>query len=362
MDKIVFLFNSAPLPRIKKRMKVALKIYEVIIIYWDRLLAHNFEAGLNKGIHEIKLTIKAPQGKTLQRVLPLVVFLLRALGKVLKISPNVIHAANFDMLLVACVYRLWKPSVRIIYEVADLPKFQQIMFFEKILGRMVDRLILTSEYHYEAYYQKIFSKDQVIILPNCPEKETFAHFSRKLPDEDLTIGLIGSLRYFEQVSMLIEAVKALKGVKILIAGAGPDYQKVYARVLGLESVEFYGPYDYERDIVQLYSRVDCLYSVYNADLLNVRYALPNRLYEAIACSLPIIVAAGTRLSSFVDLYQIGFSVSHKDAGQLIKLLAELKAKRVMLEEKSKNCSLIREQYNYEADETKLADMYRELQH
>jgi succinoglycan biosynthesis protein ExoL len=361
MARIAFLFNSAPLPRIKKRMKVALKIYEVFIIYWDRILAHNFEAELNKEIHEIKLTIKAPQGKTLQRVLPLIVFFLGALGEMIKIRPNVVHAANFDMLLVACVYKLWRPSVRIIYEVADIPKFQQIMLFEKILGRMVDRLVLTSEYHYEAYYQKVFSKDRVMILPNCPEKETFASFCKKLPGEDLTIGLIGSLRYFDQVSMLIEAVKALKGVKILIAGAGPDYQKVYTQVLGLEDVEFYGPYDYERDIVQLYSRVDCLYSVYNADLINVRYALPNRLYEAIACSLPIIVAAGTRLSSFVDLYQIGFSVSHKDTGQLIKLLAEIKAKRTMLEEKSKNCSLIREQYNYEVYEIQLAAMYRQLQ-
>ena len=69
--------------------------------------------------------------------------------------------------------------------------------------------------------------------------------------------------------------------------------------------------------------VDCVYAVYNADVKNVRIALPNKLYEAIFCDLPIIVAKNTYLSDLVNEWNVGVAVDHKNPEELRLALSKL---------------------------------------
>lgn len=133
-----------------------------------------------------------------------------------------------------------------------------------------------------------------------------------------TIGFIGGIRYINQMKMLVDVAGEL-GCNVLFAGAGGtsgDYEEIKKYCAGKDYVLFTGKYDYEKEIAQLYGRVDCVYAVYDADNPNVRIALPNKLYESIVCELPIVVAKDTYLSELVQKWGVGVAVSHNNKGEL----------------------------------------------
>ena len=66
-------------------------------------------------------------------------------------------------------------------------------------------------------------------------------------------------------------------------------------------------------------------------------ALPNKLYEAVFCELPIIVAKGTYLSEIVDDWGVGLSVSHTDVDELCDALQILRDKDRRYKQIVDNC-------------------------
>ncbi len=361
MNKILFLFNNTPLPRLNKRIKVAQNLFEVHLIYWDRCRAQDLRPSFVPGVQVVPLRVKAPLGQTFQRIWPLCRFFRQGWQELKRIEPDLIHACQMDMLIIAWFYKLKQPRVRIVYEVADLAKPNPFfLWLERRLEPLVGQLILTSEAHYRDYYRQVFNREKTLVIPNCPERAVFEGFVPKPAAPELVIGWIGSLRYFEQLQMLIESAGAVGGIRVVIAGAGPEAAKVRALTAGRAEVDFCGAYNYDADIRRLYAKVDCLYSVYNADLLNVRLALPNRLYEAIHCGLPLIVAQTTELSQFVTKHRVGFAVDHRDPAELVALLTQLINDRRLLAACGDNCRRLREEYIVENFNRQLLGIYQKL--
>lgn len=156
--------------------------------------------------------------------------------------------------------------------------------------------------------------------------------------------------YYPSVKTLFEACKGINDVEILIAGRGPDSDKVKDEAKNYSNIRIYGEYNYERDIAKLYSMPDVIYSVYNTDNFNVRLLLPNRLYESIVCGKPIIVASNTYLEDYVRKLGVGFSVPYKDVKALKKLIKELVTNKKLITDISNTCMKIREDYFYETVE------------
>jgi len=161
--------------------------------------------------------------------------------------------------------------------------------------------------------------------------------------------------------MLIDAVGELdEDVKVFIAGSGPGYKDILDYVKGKDYVEMYGPYNYEKEIVSLYEKVDCVYAVYDTNLKNVRIALPNRLYEAIVCEIPIIAAKGTRLGQFIEENQIGMTVKDDSRDQLKEIISRLLNDRELVYHYQLNCKKIKHNYYNELYNKKLEDAYKSL--
>ena len=60
--------------------------------------------------------------------------------------------------------------------------------------------------------------------------------------------------------------------------------------------------------------------MYDSTDLNVRLALPNKLYESMYFKKPILVSSNTYLSQVVDQYGIGFKWDQNDMSGLILYL------------------------------------------
>ena len=76
----------------------------------------------------------------------------------------------------------------------------------------------------------------------------------------------------------------------------------YANVL------YHGPFANPKDLPSVYSQIDILVSTYDIAVDNVKYAEPNKLYEACYFEVPIVVTSGTYLSQKVDRWGIGYAI------------------------------------------------------
>lgn len=372
--EIVFLLSHRPDPRMYLRMMALKQEHSIKVVFWDRCLNTKSPYSIPVGVKEHSIAIPAPQGQWVRRIIPLLKFWRKSLGTLRHIRPGVIHCGNLDMLSIAHSYRrLVDPDVKLVYEIADLPKViyntsqdlksrtLSTLFhtIEKALCKSIALLVITSPYFWDDYYSSFIPKSKVLFLANAPEQGLFSHYSKARHD-DFTVGFVGRIRYPNQIRMLVDASENIEGVKVLLAGSGVSYGEIRDYCFGKEHVLFFGPYDYRKDIVSLYSEIDCVYSVYDTTYDNVRVALPNKLYEAIACELPIIVADNTALARFVIEHGIGFAVSDRDALGLRNLIVKLISQPQLLDETRVRLRKLKSSYSAETGCDMLRQSYRRL--
>lgn len=335
--KIAFLLSHPPDPRMYRRMVALRDEHTVELVYWDRCLKVQAAYSIPEGVESHCIAVPAPLGQWLRRILPLGIFCIRVLRLLREIRPDVLHCGNLDMLLVGWIYRVvFDRRAKLVYEIADLPGItysQDAQFMRRLMKRWflalerflctdISLLVVTSPFFWDEYYSTFVPHNKVLFVPNAPEQRLFGAYSKKA-HQYFTVGFIGSVRYPRQLKMLIDATDGMQGIRVLIAGEGKAYTEIEEYCRGRSHVTFHGPYNYERDIVDLYSRIDCVYAVYDTQIDNVRVALPNRLYEAIVCELPIIVADGTALGRFVTEHKIGFAIPADDINALRDVLTKM---------------------------------------
>ncbi len=337
--RCILLLNHAPNPRMLKRAAVLRKRFAVHLVCLRRLDTDiwDIDRALFSSVSVIERQVPSSE-QLFQRVSASYEYAREMLAAIETVKPDLIYTEGLDCLSVASRYKRKNQRCKVIFEVADLRatyltvptsiaarlKRAVVSSVEKRLYMRIDALVVTSELFYEKYFVRMVPNVPVLFAPNAPDPNLFRCFS---PEEHgcFTVGFIGGIRYPKQMSMLIRACENI-GCKALLAGAPAIPEEEFNRLkegANPTLIEFSGKYNYEKDILNLYGRVDCVYAVYDADDPNVRIALPNKLYEAVDCELPIIVAKGTYLAQLVDSWGVGIAVSHFDQVDLERAITAL---------------------------------------
>jgi glycosyltransferase involved in cell wall biosynthesis len=368
-----FLLTHVPDPKINKRIRVFKEYGKTTVICTRRKSQDVWEPAFNDVEHYI-FDIDLPTTKhILKRVIISNEYQNKAYKKLIQIFPDIIYVEGLDSLMVAVKYKKKFRDTVIIYDVADLrevyiEKAKSIVkqmitgvvkAEEKKCFKSVNWLVVTSPKFYEAYYYRLINQERVIFVPNVPDEQIFKNYKKKQAGV-FTIGFIGGIRYLDQMRMLVEAAGEC-GVNVLFAGAGgtsADYDEISTYCEGKEYISFTGKYKYERDIADLYGKVDCVYAVYDADNPNVKIALPNKLYESIMCSLPIIVAKRTYLSELVEQWGVGISVDHKVKDDLVSGINKLKTNDELMNTIAECCNKRKKDLSLEFYNSKLRDIAR----
>lgn len=349
MKKIVALISHVPNPRANRRLKQMAEHVPVELIFWNK-------GGVSCDLQEIKnveqreIQISANRIDVLSRIIPTMKFRKIVLEHMKQIQPEIVYAERFDMLFIAWTYYVnAKKKPKIIYEVPDLPHlmvdsrrgikanlvYYVIKLLEKIIYKSVRLLIITSELFYNEYFYKYISKDKKVYMPNIPDLKAFGSY-KKLEKKKFTIGFIGVVRYKKQIEMLLEA-SVVTDTNVLLAGFTEECFDLENKADKMTNVERIEKYNYENDISNLYGKCDAIYSVYDASMLNVRIALPNKLYESIYCKIPIIVAKKTYLGSIVEKLEVGVTVLSNDKTDLIEQINKLKLDKKYYESFVNSC-------------------------
>ena len=365
MRKLLVLSAHIPDPRIIKRLNSLNKFFdESHLLYWERDFGNGFSFPKIEGV--ISESISTTSNPSLvKRIFENRSLREKTVNKILTYGPDVIYISGVELLW-AIKKAPFKRKPIIILEIADLPANTHISklgffgkFVEKILINVVkevpDYYVITSPGFYHGYYERYgFDKNKFFVFENVPPKDIFKTFEinpEKIMDkEKLVIGYIGAVAYYSSLRTLFEACKNIQNVEIVVAGKGPDSEKVEREAKKYRNVKVLGRYNYEQDISRLYSMVDVVYSLYNTDNYNVKLALPNKLYESIVCGKPIIVARGTYLEEYVKKLGVGFSAPYNDVEALRALIEDINNDRKKLSDISRKCVEIRNDYFYESIE------------
>jgi len=371
-NNIVILIGFFPDPRFVNRIRTEKQAGSVNLICWDKgysKLPRPKEDG-----YKLYIITEKAKGDPIRRFLPYKLFASKAMKLLKQIAPLVIHVQNLDMLQIAvCYKKRYNLQTKIIYEVADLHTLvideqrtlirkaaqKYLINKEKKYSCFYDRLVLTSEAFYTKYFHNIVSEDRVVIMPNMPDLSLLDGYVAKDHNADFTVGFIGGIRYKDQIRNLIEAGEAT-GIKVLLAGYEEGSDEIEQLCKNKPWVEWIGRFNFKERGAELYGKCDAMYAVYNADMENVRVALPNKLYEAAWCEIPLFVAKNTYLAELVDEWGTGIAVDHKSSADLINEINNLRNDRERYNKIVEHCREKKKTIDYHYYEDRLLNAVRDL--
>lgn len=233
------------------------------------------------------------------------------------------------------MFATWlNPNKRYIYEECDLT---QTYTGNKLLRRLLEhmdkriikrsiRTLLTSEGFIDYHYGQGKSPDNILLAPNYLSKSVMdvPNVAPTCPFDPAHIrfAFVGAVRY-----------KALLSMASLMAKNHPEHEfhfygyvapKFDASQLPQgDNIFYHGAFKNPVDLPSIYSHVDVLVATYDTDEENVRYAEPNKLYEAIFFRKPIIVSRDTFLQQKAERMGIGFGVNAFDEQDVAKMVAKV---------------------------------------
>lgn len=250
---------------------------------------------------------------------------------------------------IALVFRLLCNNKRYFYEESDLMHTYINNSIIKLSLEYIDKRIIkeslisifTSEGFLNYHYGKEWP-DNVYILPN--KLNTRIEKINSMPKQGikydkLKIGFVGFPRYKSVINFIKVYCSNFPNHEFHVFGELTETFKDEFDILSqYKNCFFHGGFNNPDDLPNIYSKIDLVLSTYDVEFENVRYAEPNKIYEAIYFNTPIIVSKGTFLEDKVNNLGIGFGVNACDESEIISFIKELNSTR--LEPAIKACQKI----------------------
>lgn len=355
----VILIGFLPIPRIYKRIEIEKKLFSLHLICWDR--GSNMLSLPESDEFESHVVRISAGNNPIKRNGPYKEFSKKAMELLESICPELIHVQGLDMFKIAVQYKKkYNSNLKIVYEVADIHRLiadkpknlfysivqKYLIRLDRKLSKDVDLLIVTSQKHIDSYFGNFIDKSKIMLIPNVPSLSAFENYKKKNVGEPLVVGYIGSIRYKHQMKLLIAAADKCN-IKLMIAGFEVDSDEIKKLCKSRNNIEWIGQFDYESQVAELYGKCDLMYSVYDADMENVRVAIPNKLYESVYCEVPLIVAKDTYLAEVVEAWGVGVAVDYHSSNELIEFINKVVNDKSILYKCQEQCKKHKEKTNLE---------------
>lgn len=210
------------------------------------------------------------------------------------------------------IYRLMKSLARFLYGQADLLTGQS----KEIVAELQAQSPTSATYH----------------LSNGVRPEIFHPGSRSmdlrrrfLQEGEVGFVYAGLHGLFQGLDQIIDAAGELSGesIRFVFFGDGPEKEALMnmTRDRGLKKVDFYPPVPHEQMPAILASMDVALISLKT----RIRGAVPSKIYEAMACGIPILLVGEGEARGILKGAKAGMVVAPNDLAGLVKAVRELAA-------------------------------------
>lgn len=352
--------------------------YHVVLYAWDRECKYP-KNEIFHGIHIRRIYLKSKYGVLFNSFINLPIFWILSILTILKENNkiDVIHCHDFDTVLIGLFFK-YINKTPVIYDIHDLyynwiickSKFisnllqKFIQYSDIILARKVNYLITVTESfnqkkHGLKEYYEFFGIKNIITLWNCPSKN-FSDKLKKISPTQFTLGFIGNPNTVDNFILLFNTIMdaEFKDIKILFVGEGLKTECLKRIVLtkykDLE-IEFIQNVPYSQ-ISQYYEKCSVQYVTCNLNRLNDILGISIKVFESIMMNKPVIVCDGTLEGEFVKYYHVGESINFSTE-TLKNSILKIKNNYYYYEN---SCNLIKEKWNWELQEIKLLNLYKEI--
>lgn len=233
----------------------------------------------------------------------------------------------------------WMKQQIYIYEESDLVHTyltNNILknIFEYLDKRIIKKSLLTvftskGFYHYHFGDKNL---DNILILTNRLNKKiiNLPLITKDIPMlSNLKIGFVGDVRYNSVLSFSKIFISTFPQHEFHFFGNPESLLTEFEKLKEYPNVFFHGKFINPQDLPSIYSQIDLVLSTYDVEFENVRYAEPNKLYEAIYFRTPIIVSKGTFLSEKVDRLNIGYSIDPLNREEIVRFINGLTTESIL---------------------------------
>ena len=312
-----------PDPRVEKEAQALAEAgMEVQAVAWDRsgrLPAEEEKEGLL--IH--RLSIPADFGHGMANFPSLIRWQLQLFSWLFqqRRGYDVIHACDFDTILPAMLCKLLFGK-KVVYDIFDFyadhlratPSWIKrfIRSFDLMVIGWTDAVILVDE----ARKTQIngAAPRNLIYIYNSPDDK---RWSGKTDDysSGFRITYVGLLQVERGLFDLLEVMKRHPEWHLDMAGFGGDEKEIASAANTLTNVTYHSRIPYEKTLA-LSERSDALIATYDPAILNHRFSSPNKIFEAMMLSKPIVVSSNTNMDDIIIKNNCGLVVPYGDVEAL----------------------------------------------
>lgn len=348
--------------------------WKVTVVGWDRNGEYNckedkLEIG-SKIIRVIRFGIPAIFSGGIKKNLISLFKFEKRLANWLRDNKNeydVIHAFDFDTGLVA-KNAAKKYNKGIVYHILDF--YAADRFCEKTIGyniikslefsviNVADATIICTE----ARKKQITGSSPKIleVIHNTPGYTAPAADTKfKVSAEKIKIAYVGCFEPHRFLKELLSIAMGDSRIELHIGGFGlyEEYIKECSRTC--DRIIFYGKLPYEQ-VLALEEKCDIISAMYDPSVSNNRFAAPNKLYESMMLSKPVMMCKNTGWDDLITENNIGILVEPTEEGIGIGIDMFIRRKEEWHEMGNRAFSIYKKNYSWSVMRNRIQDLYRDL--
>ena len=242
-----------------------------------------------------------------------------------------------------------------------------IRWIERFLAHRAELVLATTPLRSKEMERTYKLKRTPLILLNCPPYKGVKkgkYFDRYKKEGGRIVLYLGGLQPGRGLFKAVEAIRELKGCKLIIMGPVPETYQTFAHKLRdfikkmkmEDRVIILPPVPPDR-VVDIASSAD-IGIIANQNInKNYFYSLPNKLFEYIQAELPVAVSNFPEMRKIVLKYNIGRVFDPEDPASIKEALQEILQERVYKDCK-RNLKKAKRVFNWEREENKLKRAYQ----
>ena len=365
--KMILTNSFDPDPRVYKEAKSLVELgAEVEILAWDRENKYK-EVEKIDGIKIRRFYAEGKYGAGIKQLPGFMKFYKQVSNYLSQTNYDYLHCHDFDGLVVGYLMKKFNDKARLVYDEHDL----FFLYFDNrkgLLNKIVSKFIKVFESHMlkgvdnhivvTPNMKKLYkNKSNPIVITNAPMEEFLVNVS-KLPRKKVVIGFIGSVRYIEELKILIKASQEFSFIDIFIAGRGIKLDELteYVNKNNYSNIDFYGEYNMN-ELEDLYSKIDITYLVYPSK--NSFISMPNKFFESIITKTPIIATSESEFGLIVKEHGFGWCVTAKNSeNELVNIFKGLSKDKKIMDKFKVNMKKHTYDYTWESNVDKLKQLYK----
>lgn len=369
MKKVLIIRGSSisPDPRVEK---IAYSLYRngfnVEILGWDREKKHPINERRNSySIH--RFPFRSSYGN-IRTVFKMMFWWIYELLFILRNKSDILHVCGFDSLVPIPFVRIFSKK-KIVYDIFDfyadiLPlsipaRIRKVVaVIERYLLNFTDSIIIVDDIRREEIgkvtvpVEIIMNSPLDLIIPNS--------FNEKWESPLIFYAAQFSYINLRAFQIISKAVAKMSNVTLEFAGWGPATQEIIKIAESLDNVDFVGRLSH-LEVMKRSARSNLLIALYDPRVPIHRLASPNKLFEAMAASKPIIMNSEILISKIILQEQCGLVIDFENLAGLRSAINTIITNKKLAEAMGKRGRRAYEtKYSWKIMEERLFRVYNNL--